>query len=298
MRSNFAVIYNAKKATAPPLLFSLRGQYRYVPDGSGYGTLYIPKEPSAMARLDGQHRMEATQDFEEELTFQIYHGLGKEEEISTFTIINDNQKGLTKSLVAKHRATLLGAALEEREPHLAIAKKLNDDPDSVWHKKIDMGGEKLKTQGTKRSVTLQTMQTAVQTLISNSRTKSVPFKDKYEAVKNYWAAVIATFPDAWKDPRKHLLTKGIGVHSVCGVGRDLLGESFADSDTSRKAFEKRLEPLKGFDWGNKTSPFAYFSGQKGVGAATDLVNKVVYGSIKVDSLWDELKKMGLAQEDA
>src|SRR5437667_1675384 len=158
-------VLDADKATAPPLIFSLRKKGRFEAGPAGTGSLFIPRDPQAMARLDAQHRMQFTQDIEEEVQFVIYYDLTPEEELAIFTIFNDKHKGLIKSLVDRNRAYLLGdERSEEQVPHVAIAMRLNSDPKSPWLKQIDTGGE--KTPGTKRRVSLRTMQQAVRSLIS------------------------------------------------------------------------------------------------------------------------------------
>ena len=51
---------------------------------------------------------------------------------------------------------------------------------------------------------------------------------------------------------------------------------------SPEEFKKALGKLAGFDWGNKSSLFAGFSGKKGVKIATALLNSVLFGSVKVE----------------
>src|SRR5579862_9654018 len=55
------------KATAPPLIFSLREEPKIQ-----NGTLVLPEKKKAMARVDCQHRMEFTGDLNVSLPFVIY----------------------------------------------------------------------------------------------------------------------------------------------------------------------------------------------------------------------------------
>lgn len=283
---------HVEKATAPPLIFSLRDKPPYEPQGSGFGVLNIPDHKEAMVRLDCMHRLAETEDVEKSLPFVIYHGLSAEEEVAIFTIINDQHKGLTKSLVDKHTARLLGEDLRAEKPQLAIAMKLNQDAESPWFKAIDTGGEeKEKTPGTKRRITLRTLQEATREMISGPRCQNADYETKYQVVVNFWKAIANLFPPAWANPRKHLITKGIGVHALSAVGRDVVEGRLDANDWSQGAFEKALSKLAGFDWGNKSSIFASFGGQKGVKIATALLNRVVFGSVPVDKLWEEAKNI-------
>jgi DGQHR domain-containing protein len=282
-----------EKATAPPLIFSLRMKARFEEIADGYGILHVPDRKEALARLDAQHRMAETEGFEERLPFVIYDGLQPTEEVGIFTIINDEHKGLTKSLVDKHRARLLGAELPEEEPHLAIAVKLNDDSASPWFKAIDTGG--VKTPGTKRRVTLRTLQEATREMISGPRCQNADFTTKYRVVLNFWKAVVKLFPNEWANPRKHLITKGIGVHALGAVGRDVIEARIDVQDYSSEAFEKALSKLANFDWGNKTSVFSVVGGKKGVKFATALLNRIIFGSVSVADVWEEAKKIKIGR---
>jgi len=283
-------VHHLEKAAAPPLIFSLRAKNPiFDRKGDGAGVLYLPLDQSTMAQLDAQHRMARTGGSEKQLPFMIFYELSSEEERGIFTVINDNHKGLTKSLVDKHVADLIGPDLPDVLPHLAIAKKLNEDPASPWFKAVDTGGE--KTPGNKRRVTLRTLQEATKSMIAGPRAQNADFDTKYEAVVSYWKAVVSLFPNAWGSPRRHLITKGIGVHALSTVGRDIVEGCLAVGEWSVAAMEKPLSRLSGLDWGNKTSVFANFSGQKGVKFATALLNKVVFGNADVSKLWDEARRL-------
>lgn len=280
---------HVKKASAPPLIFSLRKKAPYEALGNGFGILHVPDIKEAMARLDAQHRMAETEDIEKSLPFVIYYDLSPEEEVGLFTIINDKHKGLTKSLVDQHRARLYGEELPEEEPHLAIAVRLNGDPDTPWVKAIDTGGE--KTPGTKRRVTLRTLQEATREMISGPRCQNADFETKYAVVVNFWKAIVKLFPPEWANPRKHLITKGIGVHALSAVGRDVIEARLDANEYTPDAFEKALSKLTGFDWGNKTSVFSVVGGKKGVKFATILLNRVIFGNVPVTEVWEEAKKI-------
>ena len=74
------------------------------------------------------------------LTFQCFLGLSPREEMSIFSVINGKAKGLSSSLLDYHTTKLETVQLD-----LYIAKTLHDDPDSVWHRKVKLGGA--ATQG-------------------------------------------------------------------------------------------------------------------------------------------------------
>lgn len=279
-----------KKATVPPLILSLR-----VPAKLKDGHLIMPGNDKAMARLDCQHRLANTGDVDVIVPFVIYHGLTTPEEIDIFTTINDQQKGLTKSLVDTHRLRLTKNA-HDVEPHLAIAAELNKDSSSPWHDAVNTGGISTSTPGSKRRITMRTFQGAIKTLISGSRCMSAPYEAKYEAVKNFWYAVKATFPQAWDEPRKHLLVKGVGIAAVSELGRDVIQESLANEDTSIASYTEALSKLAGLDWDNKTSPFSLIGGQKGAAMAAKGLKAIVFGDLELEQLGDFLMPPQVTEE--
>jgi len=280
---------HGEKATSPPLILSLREKVNVQ-----NGQLLVPNKKHAMNRLDAQHRMAFTGDLDVELPFVIYYDLTKEEEIEIFTTINDNQKGLQKSLVDSQRLRL-SKNPEEELPHIAIATELNNDSSSPWYQAVNTGGVSSKgTPGSKRKITLRTFQDANNTLISGPRCQNADYKDKYDAVRNFWQAVANTFPDPWTDNRKHLLMKGVGIAALADVGRDIIQECFASSDTSVAAMSKYLKKLDGFDWGNKTSVLSLVGGQKGAAAAAKAFNAVVFGNKEISEIAEMLMPLAPA----
>jgi DGQHR domain-containing protein len=282
-------ILNVKKASAPPLLFSTRMKARFHEGEDGFGTLTIPDDERALAQLDGQHRLNETGNVDKMLPFVIYQDLERAEEIGLFTIINDKHEGLTKSLVDRNRAQLLGDELSDKLPHLDIALKLNTEKKSPWYHLIDTGGE--KTPGTKRRVTLRSLQEATKEMISGPRCQNAASAKKFEVVMNFWKGIVMTFPKEWEKPRNHLLTKGVGVRALAAVGRDIIEERLGAGDYTPEAFAKALDKLSGFDWGNKTSVLKVVSGQKGVKFATTLLNRILFGNLAVADVWDEASKI-------
>lgn len=280
---------NVKKASAPPLIFNSRVKLRFQEIEDGFGTLTIPDDDHALAQVDGQHRLAETGKVEKSLPFVVYQDLDRTEEMGLFTIINDKHEGLGKSLVDKNRAQLLGAELPEKEPHLDIAVKLNEEKKSPWYHLVDTGGE--KTPGTKRRVTLRSLQEATREMISGPRCQNATSATKLEVVTNFWKGVVAIFPKEWDKPRNHLLTKGVGVRALAAVGRDVIEERIGAGDYTPEAFSKALDKLSGFDWGNTTSVFAAWGGQKGVKLATILLNRIIFGDLAITDVWEEAKRI-------
>lgn len=276
-------VEHGEKGTAPPLIFSLREEPKIQ-----NGTLLLAEKKKSMARVDCQHRMEFTGDLNVTMPFVIYMNLSKEEETEIFTTINDQQKGLTKSLVDSH-TLFLSKAPREEAPHLAIAAQLNKDADSPWYGAVNTGGISKGSPGSKRKITLRTFQDANRVLISGPRCQNAEYDTKYNTAKNFWQAVATVFSDAWTDSRKHLLTKGVGIAALGELGKWIIEDCLAKDDTSVAAMAQHLKRLEGFDWGTQTSILKLVGGQKGATAAAKMFKAVVFGGKELSDMSELLE---------
>lgn len=263
-------------ATTIPLTFNLRGQ-----EGSGWhltrsklnepSTLTIRRPsasaPPVLAQVDCQHRLGMMADSNIPLTFQCYLGLGAREEMLIFNTINSNAKGLNPSLLDFHASKLI-PELEAVQLELFIAKTLHDDPESVWHGLVKMGG--VNTQGAQRRVSLRGIQAATKLLLQRSplgATFDLSPRQKYEVVRSFWNAVATIWTGAWNRPRNHLLVKGVGVNAVSLLGADILTAALSHGQPlSRRTFEDYLAPLALLDW-STDGIFKGYGGRQGAAQA-------------------------------
>ena len=162
------------------------------------------------------------------------------------------------SLTDFHRSNLLDDIIEEA-PHLYLAKKLNEDPNSPWFKLIKLGGG--ITSSPKRKTSLRMMQRAIRKYLDNRReNKNKSIEVEYNLLLNFWISVKETFPDEWRDHRHHLITKGIGVYSLTILASDLV--SFFGC-TSQKHFMNYLKQVKKqINW-KSDGMFSNMGGHKG-----------------------------------
>lgn len=258
------------RATTIPLTFNLRGvegrDWQLVADVDGLGTLSL-REPidsseKVLAQVDCQHRLGMMGDSTTPLTFQCYLGLTPREEMAVFNVINGKAKGLSPSLLDYH-TTVLEPDLARVGLHLLIAKRLNDDPNSVWFKKLKLGGK--ASQGTTRPVTLRGLQAAAKLYLQASRfdeDHGLSADHKYETYRNFWRAVAETWPIPWQAPRKHLITKGVGVHALSMLAGDLARTLSSEAPATPRDFAQTLKPLRALDW-SSAGPFSTFGGRKG-----------------------------------
>lgn len=247
-----------------PLTFNLRPDQQpdwRLTEGEGqHATLHIRRGARCLAQVDCQHRLGELGDVQTPLAFMSFVGLSLRDEMRLFVIINSKAKGLSSSLTDFHESNLAHDLILEA-PHLYLARRLNDDPESPWHRLIRCGGE--ATSGLKRRTSLRMMQRTLGRLLV--RLRELPDTNincQYDIILGYWRAVSRVFPDEWSDPRHSLLTKGIGLYSLTLLLADLALEAPIGALTEEH-FMQRLSGLKNaVDWGCHGT-FAGAGGQKG-----------------------------------
>lgn len=105
-----------------------------------------------------------------------------------------------------------------------------------------------------------------------------------EAVKNYWQAIATIFSEAWAAPRKHLVTKGVGIAALAELGKWVIQDCLGKDDVSVAAISEYVKKLEGFDWANQTSPIKLIGGQKGAKGAAEAFKSVVFGTKEIGDL--------------
>lgn len=263
-------------SSTPPLTFNLRNEYAAswtIKHGEGCSaTLLIRDSMKCLAQVDCQHRLGELVSVDIQLAFMTFIGLDLRQEMAIFNVINSKAKGLSSSLTDYHESKLL-TDLATDAPHLFISRKLNEDQASPWFRMIRYGGE--TTSGLKRRTSFRMMQTSVQGFLT--QTKSVldtPLEDKYQIVLCFWKAVQTTFPDAWKDHRSNLITKGVGLYGLTQLLGDIV-KSNPNADFSVAYFKSKLLPLQvSIDWSSQ-GRFAFVGGKKGVQDVYQVLKKEV-----------------------
>lgn len=232
---------------------------------NGVATLRLAPEIKPLAQVDCQHRLGELAGSDIQLAFMAFVGLDLRSEMAMFTVINSKARGLSSSLTDFHNSNLISDLFADA-PHLYLARRLNDDLDSPWFKMIKLGGK--PTPGLKRKTSLRMMQTAVHEFLSNSPERMFTDADTtYEVVADFWRAVAQVFSGEWFDPRHHLLTKGVGLHSLMHLAADLV-QNANGAKLDKAFFVSRLLVLKGkIDW-RSNGPFSSVGGKKGVAAVT------------------------------
>lgn len=247
-----------------PLTFNLRknmsDSWRIEKPANGQVVLLLDRKTKSLAQVDCQHRLGELKDSEIPLAFMAFIGLDLRDEMAMFTVINGKAKGLSSSLTDYHESNLLNDLAVEA-PHLYIARKLNEDIRSPWHRHIRYGGE--TTSGLKRRTSFRMMQKSVRQFLKDVNGQFTGgIEDKYELVVEYWSAIKEVFPEAWNDHRHHLITKGVGLYSLMQLLPQII-KARPNSSYGTDFFIKQLRPLKNaVDWGSHGT-FANAGGHKG-----------------------------------
>lgn len=260
-------------ATTIPLTFNLRpsdpNNWTLNSNDEGEAVLvFSENEEPIFSQVDCQHRMGFMQDLDTSLVFMSFIGLSIEEEMEIFKTINSKAKGLNSSLLDFHEARLT-KDLSQTKPELYISLRLNENELSPWFQRLDLGGN--RTIGLHRLASLRTMQKAVKRFLKESQLLESPDQvDAESVVMAFWIAVKFVLRTQWDNPRKNLLTKGVGVYSLMSLAADIYKE-FLNSNASliEEYFIVALSDFAPYiDWSN-TGPLQGYGGGSGVEKALD-----------------------------
>lgn len=257
-----------------PLTFNLRPAndptWRLVERGNGLARLEIAEDAwKILAQVDCQHRLGHLNDLDILLPFMCFIGLSEREEMEVFNVINSKAKGLSNSLLDFHDAKLSSDLANDR-PEIFIALHLNNDTRSPWYRQLDLGGT--TTSGLKRRASLRTMQKAVKRFLSRTKIiKTRPAEEAAQVVLDFWLAVSMTLTEQWSNPRKHMLTKGIGVYALMDIAADLYSEAHGQCD--KRCFANALSDfVTDIDW-SSGGPLKGLGGEGGVKAAVEIIKE-------------------------
>jgi DNA sulfur modification protein DndB len=267
-------------ASTIPLTFNLRPEsqqaWRFEKASDGSTCLVVAAgNTRVLSQVDCQHRLGSLGDLEIPLAFMTFIGLPLKEEMSIFNVINSKAKGLNASLLDYHETKLLGNIATEK-PELFIAIKMNDDEGSPWFKQLDLGGTRII--GLSRRASLRTMQSATKRFLRKSGILTGPQKrtveEAYSVLNAFWTSVTNLLKEAWQNPRKHFVTKGIGVYALNELAADLYREALSASNTPDQTYFSRvLAPfICDIDWSH-AGPLKGFGGRGGAAEAYEFISR-------------------------
>lgn len=267
-------IQNMDSSTIP-LTFNLRPELADVweiESGKQESVLRIKEGAKVLSQVDCQHRIGYLADLQVSLPFMTYVGLTQKQEMAVFNVINSKAKGLSGSLIDYHETKLV-ADIEKIRPELVLAVRLNDDPNSPWHKMLDLGGQ--RTSGLQRRASLRTMQKAIRHFLRNLATDhSYSHEELYQIVLAFWQSVASILDYEWQNPRTHMICKGVGVYSLMNVASDIGNERHELPHLSWDEFIRLKVGSFAHDvnWTNK-GPLRGLGGEGGVREATAILRE-------------------------
>jgi DNA sulfur modification protein DndB len=263
------------KSTTIPLTFNLRPRddsaWAVRKAGRGHAQLAIKSAVKVLAQVDCQHRLGHLGDLDVELPFMCFIGLTEREEMEIFNVINSKAKGLSASLLDFHH-TELATDLAGDRPELFIAIFLKNEISSPWHRQLDLGGT--STSGLARRASLRTLQKAIKVFLTKTKAvRTRPAAAVAHTVLDFWAAVALVLPEPWLKPRRHLVTKGIGVYALMEIAADLYNEAPASEICDKRYFAAALSDFAtDFDW-TTDGPLKGLGGEGGVKAAVAMIRQ-------------------------
>lgn len=256
-------------STTIPLTFNLRPEKSAawkIAQTKNQTRLEISGLEKVLAQVDCQHRLGHLSDSDLELPFMCFVGLSAREEMEIFNTINSKAKGLNISLIDFHNAQLTDDVALDR-PELFIAIAMRNEPSSPWYKQLDLGGK--SSSGLTRRASLRTFQKAVQRFLKATAVlKTTPPAAVARIVLEFWQAVAITLSEPWGNPRKHQLTKGVGVYALMDIAADIYLESIKIHRPCDKAYfiGALADFAPDFDWSN-AGPLRGLGGEVGAKAA-------------------------------
>ncbi len=208
--------------------------YRFNDDGD----LVLSLDPEVANIIDGQHRLSAFTDGDDdfELPVSIFLDLSLGEQAKLFAIINSTQTKVPLDLV--YEDFFQSVARSPEKVSFYIVKNLNEDIDSPWFGKIKTLSERRGrdlAQGSMAKFIHKNLLSSGK--IFNSMYTAERDKDMYEILKNYFSAMRNVFPSEWENiNNEYILTKTTGFIGFMKFFVELLKTSKKD-ELTRSFFE-------------------------------------------------------------
>jgi hypothetical protein len=121
---------------------------------------------------------------------------------------------------------------------------------------------------------LRTLQTAIKRFLASTKILQRQRPEVVaQMVLDFWAAIALLLPDAWSNPRKTLLCKGVGVYALMGIAGDLVNEAGGASVDKFYFRNKLADFIQEIDWSN-AGPISGLGGEAGVRNALGILRSV------------------------
>lgn len=240
--------------------------------GYGFATLDLEKisrsKGIAISRVDGNHRLhfangktEGYPPIEKEVSFCLAVNITLDEEIKLFRDINNNQRRMNTSHLDNIKVRLQGSReVARRDPMLYIATRLKSDNDSPLKGLVYDGGKSDIT----KFIPLRTLKTGLEYMFSRptALTAVDDIEIQVHVIKNYFSALRAWEPEAWKRPKEYLLLRGAGLWGACFLGAEIIDRALSKGRYKSSDMLDILKSGRDWDWGRE-GDFKGLSGRSG-----------------------------------
>lgn len=242
--------------------------------------------------VDGQHRIKSlkknihddTAEISEitkiKIPFVCMLGANEAQEMAQFHIINTNAKPVSTSLaftLLKERAlndVEFSRLFEEKGQKWKIdAQNITEKicaQDGIWHNRIRLPNME---KGVTTTTSANFAKSLKPVLDSYTLKKEPDIDKKVQIVKTYWNAVSRAVPEAFEQPLKYNIQKGLGVDIIHGIYPAIAdsvrgsGSSLYQPDSYIEYLENGLLELSGTNGSNQQVTGADFWRTGGAGAA-------------------------------
>lgn len=269
-------------------------------DNNNIFQLNINEDNSIIGEIiDGQHRWEGLKESMLDdiiLPIIFFLDISLYEKAYIFKTINANQKPISKS----HLFDLYELS-ENRSPekimHI-IVKRLNDDKDSPFYKRVKMLG---KATDKRETISQGTMITYLLKFITLNSEKDRLILERNEIIKdnekcplrkffienkdeiilkviyNFFLVLKELFRDEWDNVNEYVFLKTVGFGGLCRFARTVIAKQRIEKDLSKEALKRVFEKvdrnylLDIFKSDNK------LMGEAGQKIISDRLNKLIYG---------------------
>jgi len=220
-----------------------KGKYEKDANDITYGVLKFPPYYGSAWIIDGQHRLygytKSKNGNEKTHTIPViaFESLAVKNQANLFIDINQEQKPVNKNLLWDLYPDIYEGSTDEHQQKLRcislIAKKLNQDKDSLFYDKVQIPSL-IKKSEDDRPLTLTNLCAAIKENLLIERDGGLLFKENYEdsikmsanVIKAYFRLIHSYLKDDWERGREGLMQSNVGVRISFIVFRQLLREFY------------------------------------------------------------------------
>jgi DGQHR domain-containing protein len=242
------------------ILLNIRGKCRFYSGGSkDYGTLDIPDSLLPLIEVDGQHRIGGLRRavaLDPEMSHYpvivvLTEDLKRLQEAVLFYVINTTQKrvgtDIAQRIIAQELKdeSLRKELVEEGKGWMGKATELGDilqeKPNQPWHGRISIPGERSPGAIIRQTTLIQSLKPILTAKIY----EDASVEELSVLLIRYWCAIRDCWPEAFAEPKDHVIQKGTGVTTLHMVAPSVFESVRAEHGrVTDKGIKEILQGLK------------------------------------------------------